>query len=206
MIDWIGYGWMAGSVHGPDMYSADLTMEVPRGDALAVAAVTGLSLGVENNEPGSAAAYVRELGLWEEGLRAVRSLPPDPINNVVPIPDCYWVRFRLTVFQGNAFGQGLVFRAAPAPPPSPRSRIATPKMEKPAWKVRDYHVRIGEKGLGSHRIMALARGSQLPVAEILDRAGAEVARHFGVKPKEVVARPARRVARDAESRFRSLFF
>ena len=194
MIDWIGYGWMAGTVSGPDMYSADLTMEVPRGDVVAAAAVTGFSLGVWQEEPGSAAAYVREFGLFEEGLRAVRSLPPDPTNTVVPIPDCFWIRFRLTVFQGNAFGQGLVFHHAPAPPPPlppPRSRAATPKATKPAWKIRDYHVSIGGRKVGSHRIMSLARGSILPADEVLAGAASEVASHFGVKTGEVVTRPGR---------------
>jgi hypothetical protein len=194
MIDWIGYGWMAGSMSGADMYSADLTMEVPRGDVVAAAAVTGFSLGVWEEVPGSAAAYVRQFGLFEEGLQAVRSLDPDPNNNVVPITDCYWIRFRLTVFQGNAFGQGLVFHHAPPPPPPPHSHAAIPKASKPAWKTRDYHVTIGGRKVGSHRIMSLARGSLLTSDEVLAGAASEVARHFGVKPREVVTRPGRATA------------
>src|SRR5215831_8800711 len=86
MIDWIGYGWMAGSVSGSGTYFADLTMEVPQGDAVAAAAVTGFSLGLEGGEPGSAAAYVREFGLFEDGTHAVRSLPPPAPPNKATIP------------------------------------------------------------------------------------------------------------------------
>ncbi|MBL6612909.1 MAG: hypothetical protein ISP45_02740 [Reyranella sp.] len=186
MIDWIGYGWMAGSVSGPDTYFADLTLEVPQGDAVAAAAVTGFSLGLEGGEPGSAAAYVREYGLFEDGTHAVRSLPPDPTNNVVQIPMCYWVRFRLTVFQGNAFAQGLVFRHAPAPP----NKATIPK-----FRVRDYKIRIRGKDAGMHRVMALARGSVLREREILARAAAELAEFAGVRPRSIETMPApRRVA------------
>ncbi len=49
MIDWIGYGWMAGEVSGPGMYSADLVIEVPRGDVVAAGAITASSVGVYRN-------------------------------------------------------------------------------------------------------------------------------------------------------------
>jgi hypothetical protein len=189
MIDWIGYGWMAGSVSGAGTYFADLTLEVPQGDAVAAAAVTGFSLGLEGGEPGSAAAYVREYGLFEDGLHALRSLPPDPTNNVVAIPACYWVRFRLTVFQGNAFAQGLVFRHAPVPPPAPPNKATRPK-----FKVRDYKIKVRGKNVGMHRIMALARGSILPERKILARCAAELAEFAGVRPRSVETVPARRTA------------
>jgi hypothetical protein len=189
MIDWIGYGWMAGSVSGPDTYFADLTLEVPQGDAVAAAAVTGFSLGLEGGEPGSAAAYVREYGLFEDGTHAVRSLPPDPTNNVVTIPACFWVRFRLTVFQGNAFAQGLVFRHAPVPPPAPPNKATVPK-----FRVRDYKIRIRGKDAGMHRVMALTRGSVLREREILARSAAELAEFAGVRPHSIETTPARRIA------------
>jgi len=194
MIDWIGYGWMAGSVSGPDTYFADLTMEVPQGDAVAAAAVTGFSLGLEGGEPGSAAAYVREYGLFEDGTHAVRSLAPDPTNNVISIPACYWVRFRLTVFQGNAFAQGLVFRHAPAPPPAPPNIATVPRSKVPKFKVRDYKIKIQGKGAGMHRVMALARGSVLPERKILARSAAEIAEFAGVRPRSVQIAPARLAA------------
>src|SRR5262249_4668550 len=205
MIDWIGYGWIAGSISGPDTYFADLTIEVPQGDAVAAAAVTGFSLGLERREPGSAAAYVREYGLFEDGTHAFRSLPPDPTNNVVSIPGCYWVRFRLTVFQGNAFAQGLVFRHAPVPPPAPPNKATIPKSDKatipgsdkatiPKFRVRDYKIKIRGKGVGMHRVMALARGSILPERKILARAAAAPAGLGGVRPRWVETVPARGTA------------
>jgi hypothetical protein len=196
MIDWIGYGWMAGSVSGADTYFADLTMEVPQGDAVAAAAVTGFSLGLEGGEPGSAAAYVREYGLFEDGIHAVRTLPPDPTNNVVPIPACFWVRFRLTVFQGNAFAQGLVFRFAPVPPPAPPNKATIPKSNKatiPKFRMRDYKIKIRGKDAGMHRVMALARGSILPERKILARSTAEIAQFEGIKSRSVETVLARRV-------------
>ena len=197
MIDWIGYGWMAGSVSGPDTYFADLTMEVPQGDAVAAAAVTGFSLGLEGGEPGSAAAYVREYGLFEDGTHAVRSLAPDPTNNVISIPACYWVRFRLTVFQGNAFAQGLVFRHAPVPPPAPPNKATIPKSNKatiPKFRMRDYKIKIRGKDAGMHRVMTLAHGSVLPERKILARSAAEIAEFVGVRSRSVETVASRRVA------------
>jgi hypothetical protein len=60
MIDWVGFGWIAGEVSGPNTYFADLTIEAPRGDGVAAAPVTGSSVGVQKNEPGSVAVYIRE--------------------------------------------------------------------------------------------------------------------------------------------------
>jgi len=203
MIDWIGYGWMWAEGSGPDTYFADLTLEVPRGDVVAAAAVSGFSVGLLERDPGSIAAYIRQYAHYDSGILSLRDLPPDPTNNVLPIKDCTWIRFRTTVFQARAFAQGLVFHHA-APPPAPPE--PNPKITAPKWSVRDYDVHVGNTKLGSHRIMALARGSTLPVRKILARSAAEAARHFGVARRRVVTRPARRSARRSGSAARSRVF
>jgi hypothetical protein len=178
MIDWIGYGWIAGEVSGPNTYFADLTIEVPRGDVVAAAAVTGFSVGVQKNEPGSVAVYIREYARFKSStLIDVVDVPPDPTNNVMAITDCAFVRFRMTVFQGRAFSQGLVWRFAPKPvePPRPPSKFS----------VHDYHVRVGGRIVGEHRVMALPRGSRLRLDSLVKRAGAEAARSLGVRPREI---------------------
>ena len=192
MIDWIGYGWMWAEGRGPDTYFGDLTLEVPRGDVVAVAAVSGFSVGLLDREPGSIAGYIRQYAHYDSGILALRDLPPDPTNNVLAIADCTWIRFRTTVFQARAFAQGLVFHHAVPPPlpPKPSPKITTPK-----WSVGDYDVYVGSTKFGSHRVMTLTRGSMLPVSKILARAAAEVARHFGVAQRRVVTRPARRSSR-----------
>ena len=198
MIDWIGYGWMWAEGSGPDTYFADLTLEVPRGDVVAVAAVSGFSVGLLDREPGSIAAYVRQYEHYNSGILSLRDLPPDPTNNVLAIVDCTWIRFRTTVFQARAFAQGLVFHHAVPPPAPPKPN---PKITAPKWSVRDYEVHIGGKQFGSHRVMALARGSTLRLDEILASAATEAARHLGVAELRVVTRPARRSRSAAGSRF-----
>jgi hypothetical protein len=182
--------WAEG--RGPDTYFADLTLEIPRGDVVAVAAVSGFSVGLLDREPGSIAAYIRQYAHYNSGILSLRDLPPDPTNNVLAIADCTWIRFRTTVFQARAFAQGLVFHHAvpPLAPPTPNPRITAPK-----WSVRDYDVRVGDTKFGSHRVMALARRSAIPLDEILVTAAKEVARHFGVAQRRVVTRLARRSRR-----------
>ncbi len=178
MIDWIGYGWIAGEVSGPNTYFTDLTIEVPRGDVVAAAAVTGFSVGVQKNEPGSVAVYIREYARFKSStLIDVVDVPPDPTNNVLAITDCAFVRFRMTVFQGRAFSQGLVWRFAPEPvePPRPPSKFS----------VHDYHVRVGGRIVGGHRVVALPRGSRLRLDSLVDRAAAEAAQFLGVRPREI---------------------
>jgi len=187
MIDWIGYGWIAGEVTGPSTWFGDLTLEVPRGDVLAAAAVTELSVRVEEPEPGSVAVYVREYSQYDaSGKPRVVDVPADPTNDVLAIHDCFFVRFRMTLFQGSAYAQGLVFHHAAATAAA-ASRIAAPR-----WSVRDYRFSIGGDEVGAHRVMTLSRGSALPVNELLGRSAAEAARHFSVKRQEVETRPARR--------------
>jgi hypothetical protein len=178
MIDWVGFGWIAGEVSGPNTYFADLTIEVPRGDVVAAAAVTGFSVGVQKNEPGSVAVYIREYARFKSStLIDVVDVPPDPTNNVMAITDCAFVRFRMTVFQGRAFSQGLVWRFAPKPvePARPPSKFS----------VHDYHVRVGGRIVGGHRVVALPRGSRLRLDSLVKRAGAEAARFLGVRPREI---------------------
>ena len=87
MIDWIGYGWIAGEVSGPNTYFADLTIEVPRGDVVAAAAVTGFSVGVQKNEPGSDLAgtglSVSTRGRSEEDMAGGCGEPPACTGNVL---------------------------------------------------------------------------------------------------------------------------
>lgn len=189
MIDWIGFGWIAGEVTGPSTWFGDLTLEVPRGDVLATAAVTELSVRVEDPEPGSVAAYVREYAQYDTaGKPRVVDVPADPTNDVLAIHDCFFVRFRMTLFQASAYARGLVFHHAP-PAPSAASKIVAPR-----WSVRDYRFSIGGDEVGTHRVMALSRKSALPVIELLGRSAAEAARHFGVERRQVETRPARRLA------------
>jgi hypothetical protein len=194
MIDWIGYGWVAGEVSGPSTYFADLTLEVPRGDVVAAAAVSGFSVGVQQHEPGSVAVYVREYAQFDKaGNPHVIDVPPDPVNNVLFIPECFFVRFRLTVFQGKAFAQGLVFRFAPPPPPAPKAS-PSPVGRKKMFKLHDYHVHVGGKEIGRHRFMTLARGSGLDtkgIEKILQRSSGEAARFLGVRPRDVETTRAR---------------
>jgi hypothetical protein len=72
MIDWNGYGWIAGEVTGPSTWFGDLTLEVPRGDVLAAAAVTEASVRVEEPEPGSVAVYVREYAQYDSAGKRTR--------------------------------------------------------------------------------------------------------------------------------------
>jgi hypothetical protein len=178
MIDWIGYGWIAGQVSGPNTFFADLTIEVPRADVVAAAAVTGFSVGVQQHEPGSVAVYVREYGRFKSStLIDVVDVPPDPTNNVMPITDCAYVRFRMTVFQGRAFSQGLVFRFAPKPP--------QPLVRAPKFAITDHLIRAGGRDVGTHRVMALARGSRLRPDAAVNRAAAEAGRFLGVRPRDI---------------------
>jgi hypothetical protein len=188
MIDWIGYGWIAGEVSGPNTFFADLTIEVPRGDVVAAAAVTGFSVGVQQHEPGSVAVYVREYARFKSStLIDVVDVPPDPTNNVMPIADCAYVRFRMTVFQGRAFSQGLVFRFAPKPP--------DPRVRAPKFAMTDHVIRAGGRDLGTHRVMALARGSRLRVDALLRRSAAEAGQFLGVRRRDLeIVRAGRRQA------------
>jgi hypothetical protein len=187
MIDWIGYGWIAGEVTGPSTWFGDLTLELPRGDVLAAAAVTELSVRVEEPEPGSVAVYVREYAQYDvAGKPRVVDVPADPTNDVLAIHDCFFVRFRMTLFQGSAYARGVVFHHAQA---TTAAAIGT---AAPSWSVRDYRFSIGGSEIGVHRVMTLSRRSVLPVDELLGRSAAEAARHFGVKRREIETRPARR--------------
>jgi hypothetical protein len=178
MIDWVGYGWVAGEVSGPGTFYADLVIEVPRGDVVAAAAVTGFSVGVHQHEPGSVAVYIREYGRFKSATQIdVVDVPPDPTNNVLAIPDCAYVRFRMTVFQARAFSQGLVLRFAPkaAEPRAPFSKFST----------YDFRVRAGGRDVGTHRVMSLGRGSRLRLDSLLDRATSEAGRFLGVRRREI---------------------
>jgi hypothetical protein len=191
MIDWIGGGWMHGEVSGPSTYFTDLTIEVPRGEVVAAAAVSGFSVGVQEHEPGSVAAYVREYAQFDTaGNPHVVDVPPNPENNVLSIKDCFFVRFRLTVFQGKAFAQGLVFRFAPPPPPPPPppKKPPSPVERKKNFKIQDFRVHVGGKEIGKHRFMTLASGSGLDakaIEEILKRSTGEAARFLRVRPRDV---------------------
>jgi hypothetical protein len=185
MIDWIGYGWMAGEVSGPNTYFADLTIEVPRADVVAAAAVTGFSIGVWQHEPGSVAAYIREYAWFKSSTMIdVVDVPPDPTNNVMAITDCAFVRFRMTVFQGRGFSQGLIWRFAPKP--------VEPRVRTPKFSVHDYHVRVGGRVVGDHRVLALPRHSRIRLDPLLDRSAAEAARFLGVRPRQIETVRARR--------------
>jgi hypothetical protein len=178
MIDWIGFGWIAGEITGPSTYFADLTIEVPRGDVVAAAAVTGFSVGVQQHEPGSVAVYVREYARFKSSTRIdVVDVPPDPTNNVLAISDCAFVRFRMTVFQARAFSQGVVFRHAPKPP--------DPRVPAAKFSVQQFAVRAGGREVGTHRVMALSRGSRLRLDPLLDRASAEAARFLNLRPRQI---------------------
>ena len=184
MIDWVGYGWMGGEATGPSPFFADLTLEVPRGDVVAAAAFTGFSMGVWEHRPGTAAVFLREYAQYDaSGKARVVDVPPDPGNGVFAIPDCFFVRFRMTVQQGHAFARGLVFRFA--------SGAAGAAGALPGWSVRDYRVTLGGEPSGTHRVMTLARGSRLPTDAILDRASGEAARFFGVRRREVAVTAVR---------------
>jgi hypothetical protein len=184
MIDWVGYGWMAGEATGPSPFFADLTIEVPRGDVVAAAAFTGFSMGVWEHQPGTAAVFVREYAHYDaSGKAQVVDVPPDPTNGVFAIPDCFFVRFRMTVQQGHAFARGLVFRFA--------SDAAGAVGALSGWSVRDYRITLGGEASGTHRVMALARGSRLPTDAILDHASREAARFFGVGRRDVAVTAAR---------------
>jgi hypothetical protein len=181
MIDWIGSGWIAAEGSGPNTFFVDLTIEVPRGEVVAAAAVTGSSVGVWQHEPGSIAVYIREYGRFKSStMIEVVDVPPDPTNNVMAILDCAFVRFRMTVFQAKAFSQGLVFRFAPPPPPPPNPRTSVAKL-----KAFDFKVRVGGREIGKHRIMALARGSRLRQEALLRRSAAEAGRFLGVRAREI---------------------
>jgi hypothetical protein len=185
MIDWIGYGWIAGEVSGTQTYFADLTIEVPRGDVVAAAAVTGFSVGVQQHEPGSVAVYIREYARFKSStLIDIVDVPPDPTNNVLAITDCAFVRFRMTVFQGRAFSQGLIWRFAPKP--------VEPRVPSLKFSVHDYHLRVGGRIVGGHRVVALPRGSRLPVETLLDRSAAEAARFLRVRPRQIETARARK--------------
>lgn len=178
MIDWIGYGWIAGEVSGPNTFFADLVIEVPRGDVVAAAAVTGFSVGVQQHEPGSVAVYIREYGRFKSSTQIdVVDVPPDPTNNVLAIPDCAYVRFRMTVFQARAFSQGLVLRFAP--------KAAEPRVPFKKLSVHDFRVRASGRDAGTHRVMSLGRGSRLRLDSLLDRATAEAGRFLGVRRREI---------------------
>jgi len=184
VIDWVGYGWMAGEATGPSPFFADLTIEVPRGDVVAAAAFTGFSMGQWEHQPGTAAVFLREYGQYDaSGKAQVVDAPPDPANGVFAIHDCFFVRFRMTVQQGNAFARGLVFRLAA----DDTAMAAT----VPGLSTRDYRVTFGGKLSGKHRIMTLARGSRLPAETILNRASGEAARFFGVERREVAVTTVR---------------
>jgi len=126
MIDWVGYGWMAGEATGPSPFFADLTIEVPRGDVIAAAAFAGFSMGVWEHRPGTAAVFLREYAQYDaSGKAQVVDVQPDPANGVFAIPECFFVRFRMTVQQGHAFARGLVFRFGRGRPPERSGRSAT---------------------------------------------------------------------------------
>jgi len=186
MVDWIGYGWISGSVSGPNTFFADLTIEVSRGDVVAAAAVTAFSVGVHQHEPGSVAVYIREYARFKSATQIeVVNVPPDPTNNVMGIADCAFVRFRMTVFQARAVSRGLVFRFAPIP-------AAPKKKATQKFSVKDFDVRIGGRLVGAHRVMALASGSRLPLDSLLGRANQEAARFLGFRPREIQAVRARK--------------
>jgi len=183
MIDWVGYGWMAGEATGPSPFFADLTIEVPRGDVVVTASFTGFSMGEWEHRPGTAAVFLREYAQYDaSGKARVVDVQPDPANGVFVIRDCFFVRFRMTVQQGHAFARGLVFRIASG---------AGTAGALAGSSVRDYRVTFGGKPSGTHRIMKLARGSRLPTDAILDRASGEAARFFGVRRRDVVVTAAR---------------
>ena len=125
MIDWVGYGSMAGEATGPSPFFADLTIEVPRGDVVAAAAFTGFSMGVWGHRPGTAAVFLREYAQYDaSGKAQVVDVQPDPANGVFAIPECFFVRFRMTVQQGHAFARGLVSDSRRAPPGRPGGSLA----------------------------------------------------------------------------------
>lgn len=188
MIDWIGSGSMSGEATGPDPVFSDLTIEVPTGDVVAAAAFSGFSMGVLEHQPGEAGVFVREYGQFDpSGRPNVVDVPSFPANGVFAIPRCFFVRFRMMVLQGNAYARGLVFRLAP--------EGSSGGSKPPAWSVRDYRIQVGGKGDGTHRVMALARGSRLAgrgLDALLARSGAEAARFFGVRRSKVEVSRARR--------------
>src|SRR5262252_2297825 len=176
---------MAGEATGPSPFFADLTIEVPRGDVVAAAAFTGFSMGVWEHQPGTAAVFLREYAQYDaSGKAQIVDASPDPANGVFAIADCFFVRFRMTVQQGNAFARGLVFRFA-----SPAEEASE---TLPGSSVRDYRITFGGEPAGTHRVMTLARGSRLPTEAILERANGEAARFFGVHRREIAVTPARR--------------
>lgn len=182
MIDWIGGGWIVGEVTGSSTWFADLTLEVPQGDVLAVAAVSDLWIRVDDPDPGSVAVYVREYAQADaSGKPHIVDVAADPTRDVLAIASCIFVRFRMTLYRASAASQGLVFHQA----------AGTSGGFGPTWTVRDYRISAGRDELGMHRVMALARGSAIDVDRVLGRSAAEAARHFGLRSREVRVVPRR---------------
>src|SRR5262249_24408957 len=161
----------------------------PSGDVVAAAAFSGFSMGVLERQPGEAGVFVREYGqLDPSGRPKVVDVPSFPANGVFAIPRCFFVRFRMMVLQGNAYARGLVFRLAP------EGSSGASASKPPAWSIRDYRIQVWGKCDGTHRVMALARGSRLGgrgVDALLARSGAEAARFFGVRRSKVEVSRAR---------------
>jgi hypothetical protein len=203
MVDWIGYGTLFAESNSTDPTKfADVTIETPRGDVVATTAVTGFSTGILEGTPGSVAAYIREYAQYVDpfGGYITVKVPPDAANNVMRIPDCKRVRFRLTVFQARAYAVGLVFRfprqlqpAQPGPPllPSKYFKVAR---------------RSTGQTVGTHQVKLLARGSSLAIDRALSTSLAEAAEHLGVGRRALKVEPAtRREVMPRGSRFPGVF-
>ncbi len=175
-------GWLYASVSGPSTNFVDLTIEEPNIPVVATTAVSAFTAGVHEGKPGSVATYVREYGVFTGPASIdVVDVPPDPANNVFYVENCAFVRFRMTVFQAIAWSQACVFRfPAPAPPKPKRPPAKFDPHQR--YKLAEFRISdaSGRRELGTHRVLALRRGSVLKVDELVKRSAAEAAEHLRV--------------------------
>jgi len=199
-------GWLYASVSGPSTNFVDLTIEEPNIPVVATTAVSAFTAGVHEGKPGSVATYVREYGVFTGPASIdVVDVPPDPANNVFYVENCAFVRFRMTVFQAIAWSQACVFRF-PAPVP-PKPKLPAAKFDpSQRYKLSEFRVSdvSGRSELGTHRVLALRRGSMLKVDELVKRSAAEAAEHLRVPRRRLEiarTRPRRPAGPPAEHIF-----
>ena len=206
MITDIDIGWLFASVSGPSTNFVDLTIEEPNIPVVATTAVSAVTAGVYEGKPGSVATYVREYGVFTGPSSIdVVDVPPDPANNVFYVENCAFVRFRMTVFQAIAYAQACVFRFPGPAPSKPKGPAATFDPNR-RYKRTEFRVTDGSSGdeLGTHRVLALRRGSTLEVDKLVKRSALEAAEHLRIPRRRLEiakARPRRPTDPDAEHVF-----
>ncbi|MBX3419291.1 MAG: hypothetical protein KF851_16925 [Pirellulaceae bacterium] len=140
--------------------------------------LTGVSLGILNGEPGSAACYIKSYSAIRPNWSGEDKVElADPSHNTIYVHGCTEIVFRLAVRQARAFGNSMVLLLSP--PLHPFSNPPSRKMHS-----FDFCNPSGDL-ISSLEFSLLEDGNTIDMDEHIELHKREIEKEFEIDPKKL---------------------